>query len=121
MLYVVAWLRAFLLTVTVELLVASPLLRREEPSWWRRAGLIVFAQVASHPAVWFIFPELRLGSGKTLFLSEGWAMLSETLFYALVFRGMEPRRAFGVAALANGASYGLGLLLQRSGWLGWGS
>jgi hypothetical protein len=118
MLYVVAWLRAFLLTVGVELLVAGLLLRRDEPSLLRRGGLIVFAQVASHPAVWFIFPELRMGSEKTLVLSEGWAVLSEALFYGLAFRGLGGRRAFGVAALANGVSYGVGLLLHRSGLLG---
>lgn len=117
MLYVVAWMRAFALTIAAEMLVAGPLLRREEPGTPRRLGLIAFAQLASHPAVWFIFPELRLAPETTLVLSEGWAVLSETLFYALVFRGMPGQRAFGVAALANGASYGLGLLLQRFGWL----
>ncbi|MCS6899497.1 MAG: hypothetical protein RMJ98_07240 [Myxococcales bacterium] len=113
MLYVVAWLRAFLLTVGVELLVAGFLLRRYEPSLPRRAGLIFFAQMASHPAVWFLFPELRMGSENTLILSESWAVCSEMLFYTLAFQGLGGRRALGTAALANGASYGVGLLLHR--------
>lgn len=115
MIYVAAWFKAFLITVAVELLVAWPLLRREEPSGGRRAGLIVFAQLASHPAVWFIFPELRIQWASVILLAETWAVLSETAFYALAFRELSPRRAFGVAALANGASYGLGLLLRQLG------
>jgi len=115
MAYVLAWFKAFLITVVVELLVAWPLLRRDELSGGRRAGLIFFAQMASHPAVWFIFPELKLRWASILLLAEGWAVLSETLFYWLVFRGLPLRRAFGVAALANGASYGTGLALQAAG------
>lgn len=114
--YVVAWSKAFALTVLVELLVAWPLLRDEEPDRGRRLGLVIFAQIMSHPAVWFIFPELRLSWSATVVCAESWAVLSETLFYTLVFRGLQPRRAFGVSALANGASYGLGLLLQSLGW-----
>lgn len=111
--YVVAWLKAFGLTVLVELAVAWPLLKRHEPVAWRAAGLIVFAQVASHPAVWFIFPELGLSFQTMVVAAESWAVLSEMLFYLLVFRGTTPREAFGVAALANGASYGLGILIRH--------
>jgi hypothetical protein len=111
MVYVAAWFRAFLLTVGVEVLVAGWLLRGEVGGRGRRLALLVLAQVMSHPAVWFIFPELRLGPEATLVLSESWAVLSEALLYGLVFPGLGARRAFGVAALANGASYGLGLLV----------
>ena len=117
MLYVLAWFKAFLLTVLVELAVAVPLLREHEPSPWRRAGIVAFAQLASHPAVWFIFPELRIGWSWIIGFAEVWAVLSETAYYALVFRGLGGRRAFGVAALANGVSYGLGLLLRAAGWV----
>lgn len=116
--YVLAWLKAFALTVALELAVAMPLLAEQESSRGRRAGLILFAQIASHPAVWFIFPQLEWPWGRVVVAAEGWAVLSETAFYGLVFRGLGVRRAFGVAALANGVSYGVGLLVRAAtGWV----
>ena len=116
--YVLAWLKAFVLTVVLEELVAMPLLAGHEPSRGRRAGLILFGQIASHPAVWFIFPQLEVPWGQVVVAAEGWAVLSETAFYWLVFRGLGVRRAFGVAALANGVSYGVGLAVRAAtGWV----
>ncbi|WP_438008452.1 hypothetical protein WME89_06930 [Sorangium sp. So ce321] len=115
---VVAWSRAFAVTLLVELAVATPLLGPAEPSRWRRAALVAVANVASHPAVWFIFPALALGATTRLALSELWAVLLELGVYRLALRDLPALRAVAASALANGASLGLGLLLRSAtGWV----
>jgi hypothetical protein len=112
--YVGFWARAFLLTVGSELAVAPWLLPPDEPRW-RRLAAVGAANVASHPAVWFVFPELGLAYTPMLVLAELWAFGSEVLLYRLVFRTLSLRRAIAVSALANAASLGLGLALRSLG------
>jgi hypothetical protein len=107
-----AWLVAFLITAAVEAPIVVALTRARPVRAGRRVRLAVFAQLASHPLVWFVFPRLVGLTGRTsTLLSEVWAWLVEALFYALVFPGLAPTRALGVSALANGASIVVGLLL----------
>jgi hypothetical protein len=116
--FVLLWLKAFLLTVLVEAPIAAALLRRAEPRFARRVALVIFANVASHPAVWFIFPALGMPYTPMLVLAEAWAVLSEALFYRLVFEKTDAAEAFGISALANGASFGIGLLVHATvGWV----
>lgn len=116
--YLLAWLRAFLFTAAVELPIAAILFRKAEPRLARRLGLAFFANLASHPAVWLIFPGIGLSYSTTVALSEGWAFGIEAIFFALVFEKSDPFHAAGVSALANGASYGLGLLVRHfTGWV----
>jgi hypothetical protein len=115
---VALWFKAFLLTVLVEVPIATALLRPAEPRRARRVALVLFANVASHPAVWFIFPELGLPHLPTLVLAEAWALLSEALFYRLVFEKTDAVEAVGIAAVANGASFAIGLLVHAAtGWV----
>ncbi len=116
--FVLLWFKAFLLTGLVEVPLAATLLRPAEPRLGRRIALVLFANVASHPAVWFIFPALGLPYTPTLILAEAWAVLSEALFYRLVFEKADAVEVFGVSALANGASFGIGLLVRAAtGWV----
>ena len=112
------WFKAFLLTVIVETPLAATLLRPAEPRLARRIALVLFANVASHPAVWFIFPALGLPYIPTLVLAEAWTVPSEALFYRLVFEKTTAVEASGISALANGASLGIGLLIRAA--TGWG-
>ncbi len=106
------WLRAFLLTLAVELPIAALLLRRYEPSWPRLLLLVFFANLASHPAVWFIFTQWFLvGTPGYVIAAEGWAVGIEALFAWAVFRGLSARRALLVSLAANAASFLLGRLL----------
>ncbi len=106
------WFRAFLLTVAVETPIVAYALRGYEPSRIRLVLLILFANLASHPAVWFIFTQLFLvGTPAYVAASEIWAVLTETVFYWAAFRGLSVRRAFAVSLLANAASFLLGRLL----------
>ena len=114
MTYLALWVRAFLLTLGVELAIATPLLPRSE-KLWRRLGAVAFANVASHPAVWFILPELFPSHVSMQIGVEIWAFLSEVLIYKLVFVELEWRRSIAISALANGASLLIGLLLRALG------
>jgi hypothetical protein len=107
--YVLRWLVAFALTVAIEVPLVTLLLRGPLR---RRVALAIVAQCVSHPAVWFVFPELGLRYPVMLLVAESWAVLSETAVYALLGDGVSPRRALGVSLLSNGASYLAWLVLR---------
>jgi hypothetical protein len=110
-----AWLRAFLVTVAVETPIVVGATRASETGVARRFGLAVFAQLATHPLVWFVFPYIAGLRGSTaLLLSELWAWLAEAVFYALALRGVTFTRAIAVSALANGASLVVGGAIARA-------
>jgi hypothetical protein len=107
-----AWLIAFIVTVAVEAPVIVWLTRASEPRAGRRLAAAVFAQLVTHPLVWFVFPQIVGITGRTAAaLSELWAWLAEAAFYAFVFPGLSASRALGASALANGASVLAGLAL----------
>lgn len=107
-----AWFAAFVLTVVVELPIVWVLVRRQEPSALRLGALVVFANLATHPAVWFIFTQLFLvGTWSYVLVTETWAIGVEALFYFLAVRGLHPRRALAVSLVANVASYCVGLVV----------
>jgi hypothetical protein len=107
-----AWFRAFLLTLAVEVPIVALLLRRFEPSWPRLLVLIVFANLATHPAVWFVFTQLFLiGTPGYVVAAEGWAVGAEAVLYWSAFRCVSVRRAVAVSLVANLASFLAGRLL----------
>src|SRR5205814_5677383 len=75
------WLRAFALTLLVEIPVALPLLARAEARIGRRIAVVIVANLATHPLVWFLFPGLALGRAARLAVSEGWAVGAEIVIY----------------------------------------
>jgi hypothetical protein len=105
------WARVFLITLLVELIVAYPLLGAEHAPL-RRAGAITFAQLASHPLLWFVLTSLGLEPWVYRVLGETWAVVCELLLYRLVFADSTLWRALGVSALANAASVAVGSLLH---------
>ena len=111
------WLRAFALTLGIEALVATPLLARADPRVGRRLAGATLANLATHPLVWFLFPALALGYPTRVALSEAFAVVLESACYLTIWPALGPRRAALVSLLANGASFGAGLLLRTQGWL----
>lgn len=113
------WLTAFALTVAVESAVALPLLGEAEPRLWRRAALVFFANLASHPAVWFIFPAFGASYVATTWLSEAWAVAIEAAFFIVVLPEAPRVRLIGIVMLANGASWGTALVVRAyTSWIG---
>ncbi len=109
------WFKAFLLTLAVEVPLVAFLLRGYEPSRSRLVLLALFANLASHPAVWFIFTQLLLvGTPEYLVVAEGWAVAAEAVFYWAVFRGLSAPRAILVSLAANAASFLLGQLVTAA-------
>jgi len=107
-----AWFVAFLITVAVETPIVVTLTPGLPTGAGRRALIAVFAQLVTHPLVWFVFPRLVGLTGRgAVALSELWAWLAEAAFYGVVLPGISPARALGVSAIANAASILAGLAL----------
>lgn len=113
--YELEWLRFFLFTFVVEAAIAFPLLKSVEPSVARRLGAILVANLTTHPLVFFFFARI-LADDRTMLtlVGESWAVLAETGVYALAISAADWRRAFGVSAVANAASFLLGSMLVHA-------
>ena len=112
--WVAAWLIAFAVTLLIEAPIATALLAPAEPSWKRRTALALFAQLVSHPAVWFVFPALGLLGVRwtaSTALAEAWAFVIEAVFYRVALPSLTARRAMTTSAISNAASFGAGLVL----------
>ena len=106
------WAPAFALTVIAEAVVVVLALRRQVASLFRLALLCLFANLATHPIVWFVIPQLVLpGTTAYTAVAETWAVAAEALFYWAAVQGVRARRAFLVSLAANATSFVLGRLI----------
>lgn len=113
------WFAAFLLTLAVETPLVAVLLRPCEGRLGRRVLIAVFASLATHPIVWFIFPALPFAPWPRFLASELWAIVTEALFFGLAVRGLSTPRAAATSLAANTASALCGLALAGSRWGAW--
>ena len=113
--YAQAWLAAFGCTLVVEVIAATPVLAPSGAHWLRRAGVVILANFATHPIVWFVFPEAGNMDAARLVAAELFALFVETAAYLLVWPRVGVLRAFAASAVANGASLGAGLVLRALG------
>jgi hypothetical protein len=104
-----SWLGQFLLTLAIEVPLLVLLTRASRTDLGRRLLLAVFANLATHPVVWYVFPDLPIDFVWSLLLSEAWATATEAVFYRVVLDGLGWTRATLVSLAANGASFGAGL------------
>lgn len=112
-----AWFAAFVLTIVVETPVAVFMLRRAESNYLRLGTLILFANLATHLAVWYVITQLLLiGTLVYTLVAEIWAISAEAVFYWAAIRGLSVRRSLAVAVVANGLSFLAGQLIGES-WL----
>ena len=105
------WLVAFAVTLFSELAVAVPLLAGAGTRL-RRVAAVCLAQLATHPAVWFIWPLFGWPRPTYLLVAESFALVTEALIYRLIFDRLTWSRALAASALANGASVFIGLWLR---------
>ena len=83
------WFTAFVLTLAIEIPIAAFLLRRAEPHRLRLVVLIVFANLATHPAVWYVFTQpFLVGTLEYTLAAEAWAISAEAVFYWAAIRGL---------------------------------
>jgi hypothetical protein len=107
------WVAAFVLTLASELPIAAWLLRRAEPDLARRIVLIVFANLVTHPAVWYVFSQwFVVGTLAYTLAAEGWAVAAEAVFYLVTIRGLGVNRAIVVSVVANAASFAIGRVVS---------
>jgi hypothetical protein len=107
------WFVAFVLTVAIEMPIAAWILRRAEPDLARRLALIVFANLVTHPAVWWVFSQLFLvGTLEYTLAAEGWAIAAEAVFYSVTIRGLRANPAIVVSVVANAASFAVGRVVS---------
>ncbi len=104
---------ALLLTLLTEGLVVVALVRAARwrpPTLARWITAAACASLLTHPVAWWANGALPLPLWPRALLIEAAVVLAE----AGLYRALAPtdlRRAFAAAALANGASFGLGVLL----------
>lgn len=111
------WFRAFAATLLIETAIAVPLLGRRSARR-RRLGAVLLANLATHPVVWHVLPELsrgRLSWESSVLVSELWVVGVEAWCFRLVFSELRWTRCFAVAALANAVSTLVGLGLRALG------
>jgi hypothetical protein len=100
------WLAAFLITLAIETPVVIVLARRDEPDLIRLGLLVLFANLATHPLVWYVISQLWLvGTLSYIVIAESWAVVAEAVFYAVTVRALTARRAVVIAVVANAASF----------------
>ena len=116
---ILPWLSAFLLTLAIETPLVVVLLRRYEERAAHRVLLAVFASLATHPLVWFLFPTLPLAPWPRFWASELWATATEAVFYGVTVRGLPAARAAAVSLVANAASATFGLAISVTPWGAW--
>ena len=105
----------FLSCLALTLVLEAPVFfagLRHRP-WKQRASFWLAANVYSYPAVFFLFPYLRLSPGLCQGLAEMWAPLCEIAVGAFILPKFSKRDALVVVA-ANLFSWLLGGLLLRA-------
>ena len=110
--FLVWWLRAFVLTQVVEISVGMCLLGGEEASRRRRAGVLFTATLVTHPVLWFVAPFLFESYETYVVVSE----VTITLVEAVVLWRLLPTRtvwqALFTSAVMNGCSIIAGMIAE---------
>jgi hypothetical protein len=106
------WLPAFVLTLAIEMPIAVAALRGFDRDLARLVLLVLFANLATHLAVWYVITQLLMvGTWQYLLAAEVWAIAAEALIYWAAFGGLRLTRAVAVAGVANLASFAAGRAL----------
>jgi hypothetical protein len=111
----VAWLKIFALTYTIETPIYFAALRRH----LHFLGALLVSLVlnlATHPVVWFVLPKIFSNQVNYALFAEAWAVTIEALLLKALDRGLHWGRQgwlwfFGLAFVANGISASVGELL----------
>ncbi len=111
---VLAWARAFVFTLVVEVPIYAGLSWKRAPLWHLVLAAAACTAV-THPLLWFVWARLVQDPTTAVVVGEILvAAVEGLLFFALVKRVTLPW-ALGTAFVANAASYGLGQLLRAVG------
>lgn len=107
------WFPAFVVTLAIEAVIVTALLRGYL-DLVRLGVIIVFANLATHLAVWYVVTQLlTVNTPEYLVVAEVSATAAEALIFWAAIRGVSPGRALVVAVVANAASFGVGRFIGR--------
>jgi hypothetical protein len=109
------WIRGFAFTLAVEEVIAVPLLASVETSRARRMSVVLIANLATHPLVWFFFARLGWSRTTLAWVAESWAFGFEIFAYRVIFPMATWRRCTLVSVAANSASFLLGFVAMDWG------
>jgi hypothetical protein len=104
----ISWPLAFALTLAVETAVLALVAGRGR-SWLRVVATAVVANLATHPIVFLVLPRWFSDYGVYLVVAEAFALVVEVPILWLGLRPLPWPRAVMASALANGASYAVGM------------
>ena len=105
------WFMGFALTVVLEAPWILAGLAASESNRTRRVLALLFANLLTHPLVWYLFPSMPLSRNLSLAASELWAYAGEWIFYATFVERLTVRRAAWLSLAANGTSFFVGRLI----------
>lgn len=105
-----AWLAAFVFTQIVELPIYLVAIARSRgtTSFPRDAVVAFGASAITHPIVWFVFPALFPARAYVAMIAS--AEVFAVVVEAAWLRAFGVRRALAWSIVANGTSFGLGML-----------
>lgn len=105
------WLFAFAATLVIETPIMFAVLGARVPPM-RRVSAAVMASCLTHPILWFVAPSLFTSHGTYIVTCECLIVLVETVVLRAWAGPGTMRDCFAASALANGASYGAGVLFH---------
>jgi hypothetical protein len=109
----VTWLAAFLITLAVEVPIVALLLRRHL-GLAQAAAIAVLAQIATHPALWFLVPQFDPYLLWVAVAESGVVLVESAIFATALHRSGADRwiaRGFLVALVANLITTTIGLAM----------
>lgn len=105
------WLLAFVATQVIEVPIVYAVLPRDVPAR-RRIAAPLLASTLTHPILWFVARRFFSSYGAYVVTSELLIVLVEAVVLRLFAGPGTTRVSFAASALANGASYGAGVLFH---------
>jgi hypothetical protein len=110
--YLGSYLMVYGLTCLIEMPIYFLVLR--DRSIWERTRILILANLATHPVIYFLFPlvlsYLQINVQGCLLISEAFAPLTEGLLLWRIW-GVPPKSAFFAMLLANMLSWIVGSFL----------
>ncbi len=111
------WIKAFLLTLAVEvplfiLIARSNKTVKKNVPIWRLALAAGAGTMITHPLLWFAWPHVVSDYTTYIITGELLVAVIETFTFYLIARPIKLKLALASAFIANGASYGIGVLIS---------
>ncbi len=111
------WIKAFLLTLAIEIpffvwIARSNATVRVKVPVWRLALAAGAGTLITHPLLWFVWSRLIVDYTTNIITGELLIAIIETFTFYFIAKPIKLKLALAASFVANGASYGIGLLIS---------